>query len=107
MILELINDAVYSLLSKNVDRSEIMVCYSEIIGRIIDEEIYSTHCALIDKRPPYKDIRYNGFTLRNDWPFNNIVVYTPKCCYYPELLVVIEVDKIVVDKHFVKPSERK
>lgn len=87
-ILNKIDQAIWNLVGINVDRKDMIIAYSPLIERYIFDEVMKSVFFNLNKG---ELLKYQGITIYNLHPYNEIVVYdSVNACYYPELIKKIE-----------------
>lgn len=84
--------AVHDLLTKGVKTSEIKISCSELVQRYLRAMMLDLDNIKMPYGMNYESIMFMGITFEN-YPYNTeILIYTNKACYYPELCVKLPLE---------------
>lgn len=86
-----IREALWDLSCKNCNDKDVIIAFSPLIEKLLLEEMWLSGMYLTNMA----DIKtFQGIKTYNLHPYNEIVIYdSVNSCYFPDLIVKIEVHK--------------
>lgn len=86
-MLKEIEQAIYELEANFVSRSEMVIAMSDLVYRHFEREVMLTYFNTFDKGSGnMRTETFAGVKIYREWPYNEVLVYTPKGCYHPQLV---------------------
>lgn len=84
--------AVYELIIKGVETSEIRILCSELVQRYLKTMMMDQNNITLPYGVKYDSIMFMGITFEN-YPFNTeILIFAAKACYYPGLCIKLPLE---------------
>ena len=93
-LIKKLSEAIWELQAMNVRREEMVIAMSFIVFYQFERSIMEFAASTISTqsfKEKLKDVRFEGVSMNQDWPYNEIVIYAPKLTpQHPQLIKKIE-----------------